>query len=37
MDKNSRKFDPYEIINNHTVQYITIINANIPYNWPAGP
>ena len=32
MDRNPQKF-------NDTVQfycYITIVNKNIPYNWPAG-
>ena len=34
---NLQKFDPHEIKQPyHTVLIVTIINTNIPYNWPAG-
>ena len=38
MDRNPKNFNPHKL-NNNAVQfycYITIVNKNIPYNWPAG-
>ena len=38
MERNPRNFNPHKL-NNDTVQYycsITIVNKNIPYDWPAG-